>query len=75
MWGMGLSHDFSCNTYIHSIHHEQLLDEISAALDSVSEAALHLALERVLQVGGGDLTAKSVWLLSRGDVMSSALVL
>lgn len=27
-----------------------LLDEISAALDSVSEAALHSALERVLKV-------------------------
>lgn len=27
-----------------------ILDEISAALDSVSEAALHSALERVLQV-------------------------
>lgn len=27
-----------------------LLDEISAALDSVSEAALHTALERVLKV-------------------------
>jgi ABC-type multidrug transport system fused ATPase/permease subunit len=30
-----------------------LLDEISAALDSVSEAALHSALERVLRVGWG----------------------
>lgn len=29
-----------------------LLDEISAALDSVSEAALHAALRRVLRVGG-----------------------
>ena len=30
--------------------HVLLLDEISAALDSVSEAALHSALERVLKV-------------------------
>ncbi len=34
-----------------------LLDEISAALDSVSEAALHSALERVLQVGAAPLGA------------------
>jgi len=34
-----------------------LLDEISAALDSVSEAALHSALERVLQVGAAPLDA------------------
>lgn len=36
---------------IEYVQFQQLLDEISAALDSVSEAALHSALERMLQVG------------------------
>jgi len=41
---------FAPNSAILRDSHVLLLDEISAALDSVSEAALHSALQRVLKV-------------------------
>jgi ABC-type protease/lipase transport system fused ATPase/permease subunit len=41
---------FAPNSAILRDSHVLLLDEISAALDSVSEAALHSALRRVLKV-------------------------
>jgi ABC-type taurine transport system ATPase subunit len=47
-----------------------LLDEITAALDSVSEAALHSALERILKVRGGH---RSMWRGALGEARVSSM--